>query len=184
MLAKKIYVTRSFTTRAVFRIAHGHLSRRNNGNKRPGVQVFQVMLCTTWWDAVVRPWISDPNETMMSCLAWLGKDVVKPTIDTNVKHLLCRNFVTLHSNLQRSMHDITVGVFGALTPPGLQEHLRHLRWGGKIKSQATKGEKHRRFDQGSQLREREYLATHFCTCPVLSFKSCKVEGCDGKLHVS
>ena len=81
---KKIYVTRSFTTRAVFRIAHGHLSRRNNGNKRPGVQVFQVMLCTTWWDAVVRPWISDPNETMMSCLAWLGKDVEKPTIDTNM----------------------------------------------------------------------------------------------------
>lgn len=97
-LQKKVHVTRSFTTRAVFRIAHGHLSRRNNGNKRPGVQVFQVMLCTTWWDAFVRPWISDPNETMMSCLAWKGCEA--NNWQQYVKNLACRNFVTLHNKLQ------------------------------------------------------------------------------------
>lgn len=111
MLPKKVHVTRSFTTR-VFRIAHGHLSRRNNGNKRPGVQVFLVMLCTTWWDAVVRPWISDPNETMMSCLAWKGCCEAN-NWEQYVKNLLCRTFVTFHI-----IHGIPVGVFGALTPLG------------------------------------------------------------------
>ena len=125
MLAKKVHVTRSFTTR-VFRIAHGHLSRRNNGNKRPGVQVFQVMLCTMWCDAFVRPWISDPNETMMSCLAWKGCCEAN-NWEQYVKNLLCRTFVTFHNKLQRSIsvylesyiiHGIPVGVFGALTPLG------------------------------------------------------------------
>lgn len=105
MLAKKRYMWQDHSLPgAVFRIAHGHLSSRNNGNKRPGVQVFQVMLCTTWWDAFARPWISDPNETMMSCLAWKGCCEAN-NWQQYVKNQ-CRNFVTFHSKLQRSISGI------------------------------------------------------------------------------